>query len=151
MQKHEVTVEIGGRPLTIETGEYAKQASAAVVVSQGDSKVLVTVVGGDVPTRFDFLPLTVDYEDRNGAYGTIPGSFHKREGRANERETLISRLIDRPLRPQFPKHFRCEVQVIATVLSYDQDNDTDTLAMIGASAACHLSDLPVKADRKSVV
>ncbi len=142
MSIHSVTVEIGGRPLTIETGELAKQADAAVIVSQGDSKVLVTVVGGS-PSRFDFLPLTVDYEDRNGAYGTIPGSYFKREGRSNERETLVSRLIDRPLRPQFPKHFRNEVQVIATVISYDVDNDTDTLAMIGASAACHISQLPL--------
>ncbi len=142
MPIHSVSVEIGGRPLTIETGELAKQADAAVVVSQGDSKVLVTVVGG-APSKFDFLPLTVDYEDRNGAFGTIPGSYFKREGRANERETLVSRLIDRPLRPQFPKHFRNEVQVIATALSYDADNDTDTLAIVGASATCHISSLPL--------
>ncbi|NOY24513.1 MAG: polyribonucleotide nucleotidyltransferase [Oligoflexia bacterium] len=145
MQKYSVSVDIGGRPITIETGELAKQASAAVIVSQGDSKVLVTVVGDTTPSRFDFLPLTVNYEDRNGAYGTIPGSFFKREGRSNERETLICRIIDRPLRPMFPKHYRCEIQVVATALSYDQDNDTDMLALVGASAACHISDLPLKA------
>ncbi|RME21541.1 MAG: polyribonucleotide nucleotidyltransferase [Deltaproteobacteria bacterium] len=144
MQKHSVSVEIGGRPLIIETGWLAKQAHGAVVVRQNESAVLVTVVGDTEPSRFDFLPLTVNYEDRNGAYGTIPGGFLKREGRANERETLISRLIDRPIRPQFPKHYRCETQVIATALSYDEASDTDVLAMCGAAAAIHISDLPMK-------
>ena len=144
MQKHSVSVEIGGRPLTFETGWLAKQADGAVVVRQNESAVLVTVVGDTQPSRFDFLPLTVNYEDRNGAFGTIPGGFLKREGRANERETLICRLIDRPIRPQFPKHYRCETQVIATVLSYDPTSDTDVLALCGASAALHISDLPLK-------
>ncbi len=141
---HSVTVEIGGRPLTFESGWMAKQAHGAVVVKQNESAVLVTVVGDTQPSRFDFLPLTVNYEDRNGAFGTIPGGFLKREGRANERETLTSRLIDRPIRPQFPKHYRCEVQVIATALSYDEASDTDVLAMCGASATIHISDLPMK-------
>ncbi len=144
MQTHSVSVEIGGRPLTFETGWFAKQAHGAVVVRQNESAVLVTVVGDTQPSRFDFLPLTVNYEDRNGAFGTIPGGFLKREGRANERETLICRLIDRPIRPQFPKHYRCETQVIATAMSYDQASDTDVLAMCGASATIHISDLPMK-------
>ena len=140
---HSVTVEVGGRPLKIETGKYAKQAGGAVVVSQNDSSVLVTAVGDTRETPFDFLPLTVAYQDRTGAFGKIPGGFLKREGRPNERETLACRLIDRPLRPQFPKTFRCETQVITTVFSFDPASDTDVLSLIGASAACHLSDLPM--------
>jgi len=140
---HSVTVNIGGRPLTIETGKLAKQAGGAVVVSQNDSSTLVTAVGGHKPTPFDFLPLTVGYQDRTGASGTIPGGFLKREGRPNERETLACRLIDRPIRPQFPKTFRCETQIITTALSFDPASDTDVLALIGASAACHISDLPL--------
>ena len=144
MAVHTVEIEIGGRPMTFETGRMARQAHGAVVVSVGDSSVLVTAVGEHKQTPFDFLPLTCEYQDRTGAYGRIPGGFLKREGRANERETLVARLIDRPIRPQFPKHYRCESQVIATVLSYDADNDTDVLALCGASAALHISDLPLK-------
>lgn len=144
MQLHTVTIEIGGRPLTIETGKYAKQASGAVVVRQNDSAILVTAVSSNKPKPFDFLPLTVDYQDRDGSRGTIPGSFHKREGRSNERETLISRVIDRPIRPQFPKHYRNEIQVIATTISYDTNSDTDILALCGASAALHISDIPMQ-------
>jgi polyribonucleotide nucleotidyltransferase len=144
MQLHTVTIEIGGRPLTIETGKYAKQASGAVVVRQNDSAILVTAVSSTKPKPFDFLPLTVDYQDRDGSRGTIPGSFHKREGRSNERETLISRVIDRPIRPQFPKHYRNEIQVIATTISYDTNSDTDILALCGASAALHISDIPMQ-------
>ncbi len=144
MSVHTVTVEVGGRTLSIETGKIAKQAHGAVVVRQDDSAVLVTAVGDDSPRPFDFLPLTVDYQDRTGSFGSIPGGFLKREGRPNERETLIARLIDRPIRPQFPKHYRCETQVIATVLSYDPTSDTDVLALCGASAALHISDLPLK-------
>jgi polyribonucleotide nucleotidyltransferase len=143
MSIHNVTVEIGGRTLSIETGLWAKQADGSVVVRQDDSSVLVTAVTGG-PARFDFLPLTCEYQDRNGAYGTIPGNYFKREGRSNERETLISRMIDRPIRPQFPKHYRNETQVIATVISYDESTDTDTLAMVGASAALHISDAPLQ-------
>ena len=137
------TVEIGGKTIKFETGKYAKQASGAVVVSCGDSMVLVTAVcaAGDRP--FDFLPLTVDYQDRNGASGTIPGGYLKREGRQSERETLISRLIDRPLRPMFPKTFRMELQCIATAMSYDRDHETDVLALCGASAAFHISEAPL--------
>lgn len=144
MELHSVTVDIGGRPLTLETGKYAKQASGAVVVRQNDSTVLVTAVASQEPKPFDFLPLTVDYQDRNGSRGTIPGSFHKREGRSNERETLISRVIDRPIRPQFPKHYRNEVQIIATAISYDTASDTDVLSLCGASAALHISDIPLQ-------
>jgi polyribonucleotide nucleotidyltransferase len=144
MQLHTVTIEIGGRPLTIETGKYAKQASGAVVVRQNDSAILVTAVSSTKPKPFDFLPLTVDYQDRDGSRGTIPGSFHKREGRSNERETLISRVIDRPIRPQFPKHYRNEIQIIATTISYDTNSDTDILALCGASAALHISDIPMQ-------
>ena len=144
MNIHSVTVEVGGRPLTIETGKYAKQSDGSVVVTQGESKVLVTCVAAHQLARFDFLPLTVEYMDRTGSYGKIPGSFPKREGRGNERETLASRIIDRPLRPQFPKTWRYETQIIATVISFDTDNDTDVLSVCGASAAASISNVPVK-------
>ena len=131
--------------MVFETGWLAKQASGAVIVKQDESAVLVTAVGSYDARDFDFLPLTVDYMDRTAASGKIPGGFLKREGRSNERETLISRLIDRPLRPQFPKHFRQETQVIATVLSFDPRSDTDVLSIAGAAAAAHVSDLPIDA------
>ncbi|MBA2321548.1 MAG: polyribonucleotide nucleotidyltransferase [Deltaproteobacteria bacterium] len=137
------SVEIGGRTITFETGKLAKQASGAVVVSSGDSQVLVTVVVAQNNQPFDFLPLTVDYMDRNGASGTIPGGYLKREGRGSERETLISRLIDRPIRPMFPKHFRMEMQCIAMVMSFDRDNDTDVLALCGAACAFGVSPAPI--------
>lgn len=137
------TVEIGGKTIKFETGKYAKQASGAIIVSSGDSQVMVTVVCATDGRDFDFLPLTVDYQDRNGASGTIPGGYLKREGRSSERETLVSRLIDRPIRPLFPKHFRNELQIIATTMSYDKDNETDVLAFCGASAACHISNAPM--------
>ncbi len=141
---HSVTVEIGGRPLTFETGWVAKQASGAVIVKQDDSQVLVTAVGGHDEKPFNFLPLTVDYVSRTAASGKIPGGFLKREGRPDERGTLICRLIDRPMRPQFPKHWRKELQIIATVMSYDDACDVDVLSMCGASAAAHISDLPLQ-------
>lgn len=137
------TVEIGGKTIKFETGKYAKQASGAIVISCGDSSVMVTVVCATGGRPFDFLPLTVDYQDRNGANGTIPGGYLKREGRSSERETLISRLIDRPIRPLFPKHFRNELQIIATAMSYDKNNETDVLAFCGAAAACHISNAPM--------
>ena len=138
-----VTVDIGGRPLTIETGWLAKQASGAVVVRQNDSSVLVTFVRSPGARPFDFLPLTVDYQDRTAAEGKIPGGFLKREGRPGERETLNCRLIDRPIRPQFPKHLRDELQIIATSLSFDPASDTDVLALCGASASIAVSSTPV--------
>jgi polyribonucleotide nucleotidyltransferase len=144
MNIQSVTVEVGGRPMTIETGKYAKQAHGAVTIRQGDSIVLVTAVSSTQSKPFDFLPLTVEYMDRTAAYGKIPGGFFKREGRANERETLVSRLIDRPIRPLFPKTWRNETQIIATVFSYDPANDTDVLSICGASAALHVSNIPAK-------
>ena len=142
--KEIVEIEVGGRRLRLETGDMAKQASGAVLASYGDTVVLVTAVG-DVRVRegIDFLPLSVDYMEKGFAVGRIPGGFFRREiGRPSERETLISRLIDRPIRPLFPRGYRNEIQVIATVLSADTDNDPDTIAIVGASAALEISDVP---------
>ncbi len=135
--------EIGGKTLSIETGKIAKQASGAVVVQYGDTIVLVAVVSSQEERTADFLPLTVEYQEKGYAAGRIPGNYFRREiGRPSEKETLTSRLIDRPIRPLFPKEYRCETQVIATVLSMDQENDPDILAMIGASASLEISDIP---------
>ncbi len=136
--------EVGGRNLTIQTGKIAKQASGSVVVQYGETIVLVTVVATeDLREGVDFLPLSVEYQEKIYAAGRIPGNYFRREiGRPSEKETLTARLIDRPIRPLFPKHFFHEIQVIATVLSMDQQNDPDTLAMIGASAALEISDIP---------
>ena len=137
------SVSFGQRELVLETGEIARQASGAVVASVGDTMVLVTVVGekGSDPNR-DFFPLTVDYEEKTYAAGKIPGGFFKREARPSEKAVLTCRLIDRPLRPTFPKGFRHEVQVIATVLSLDPEIDPDMVAMAGASAAISISGIP---------
>ena len=136
-------VSLGGKELTIEVGRMAKQADGAVVVRYGDSMVLVTAVGAaTVRPGIDFMPLTVDYLEKTSAAGKIPGGYFKREGRLTETEVLTSRIIDRPCRPLFPKGWRFDTQVIATVLSTDRENPTDVLAMTGASAALHLSDLP---------
>ena len=137
------TVPFGPRELVLETGEMARQASGAVLASLGDTMVLATVVGSRSaqPGR-DFFPLTVDYVEKTYAAGKIPGGFFKREGRPTEKETLTSRLIDRPLRPLFPDGFRNEVQVIATVLSLDPEIDPDIPALVGASAALAVSGLP---------
>jgi len=143
MNVQSVSIEVGGRPLTIETGKLAKQSNGAVVVRQDDSMVLVTACASKDDVPFDFLPLTVVYQDRTAASGSIPGGFLKSEGRPNERETLISRLIDRPVRPQFPKYFRREMQVIATAMSYDPASDTDVLSMCGTAAAFAVSDIPM--------
>jgi polyribonucleotide nucleotidyltransferase len=135
--------DIGGRPLHIQTGKVAKQASGSVVVQYGDTIVLVTVVAAHEERDADFLPLTVEYQEKIYAAGRIPGNYFRREiGRPSEKETLTARLIDRPIRPLFPKEWRYEIQVIATVLSMDQENDPDTLAMIGASTALEISDIP---------
>lgn len=136
-----VEIPLHGRTFTIETNRIAKQASGSVVVRLGDAMVLVTAcVGAD--KKGDFLPLTIDYVEKTYAAGKIPGGFFKREGKLSERETLVSRLIDRPCRPLFPEGFTREIQVIATVLSADGENDTDVLAVTGASAALTLSELP---------
>ena len=135
--------EIGGKPLSIQTGKVAKQASGSVVVQHGDTIVLVTVVSAQNERPTDFLPLSVEYQEKIYAAGRIPGNYFRREiGRPSEKETLTARLIDRPIRPLFPNKYRFETQVIATVLSMDQENDPDTLAMVGASAALHISDIP---------
>jgi polyribonucleotide nucleotidyltransferase len=137
------TTEIGGRPIVFETGKMAKQANGSVVVSSGDTKVLVTVVAETVSKDMGFLPLTIEYQERMYAAGRIPGSYFRREiGRPSEKEVLTCRLIDRPLRPLFPDGYSCETQLIATVFSADQDFDPDILAMNGASMALMLSDIP---------
>ena len=133
----------GGRKLILETGKMARQADGAVLISYGDTIVLCTAVGvRTAKPGQDFFPLTVDYQEKAFAAGKIPGGFFKREGRPSENETLVSRLIDRPIRPLFPDNFRNEVQVIATVLSHDMENDPDIVALIGASAALTLSGIP---------
>ena len=140
-----IEMEFYGRPLSIETGRMAKQADGAAVVSYGETVVLVTVVASSSPREgTDFFPLTVDYQERTYAAGKIPGGFFKREGRPPEREILTSRLVDRALRPLFPDGFFCETQVVASVLSVDRENDADTVAMIGASAALQVSDIPFR-------
>jgi polyribonucleotide nucleotidyltransferase len=143
--------EIGGKTLSIESGRLAKQASGAVQVRYGDTIVLVAVVSSYEERPSDFLPLTVEYQEKGYAAGRIPGNYFRREiGRPSEKETLTARLIDRPIRPLFPKEYRCETQVIATVLSMDQENDPDILAMIGASAALEISDIPFEGPIASV-
>ncbi len=135
--------EVGGRRLTIDTGKLAGQASAAVTARYGDTVVLVTVCTSDEPREgIDFLPLTVDYEERLYAAGKIPGGFIRREGRPSQEATLASRLTDRPLRPLLPKEWRNDIQLIITVLSADQENDPDILAVIGSSAALTISPIP---------
>jgi polyribonucleotide nucleotidyltransferase len=137
------SIQYGAHTLTLETGEIARQADGAVMVSYGDTAVLVTVVGKqDVKEGQDFFPLTVDYQERTYAAGKIPGGYFKREGRPSEKETLTSRLIDRPLRPLFPEAFYNEVQVVATVMSSDNEIDADIPAIIGASAALAISGIP---------
>jgi polyribonucleotide nucleotidyltransferase len=138
-----VEKDIGGRRLILEAGEVAKQANGAALIWYGETVVLVTaVVAPEAREGIDFVPLTVDYREKAYAAGKIPGGFFKREGRPSEREVLTSRLIDRPIRPLFPKGFNQETQVIAFVLSADTENDPDILAMIGASTALTISDIP---------
>ncbi len=140
---HTQELEIGGRKLSIETGRMAKQADGAVLVRYGDTVVLVTAVGADEPREgIDFFPLTVEYREQAYAAGRIPGGFFKREGKPRDKEILSARLIDRPIRPLFPDGFRNEVQIVALILSADQENDSDILGMIGASAALSISDIP---------
>ncbi len=140
---HRVELDWGGRKLVLETGKIARQADGAVVATYGESKVLATVVAAKEPREgVDFLPLTVDYQEKFYAAGRIPGGYFKREGRPTEKETLVSRLIDRPVRPLFAEGWRNETQVIVTTLSHDLENDPDVLAMIAASAALTLSGAP---------
>ena len=143
---HTAEVNVGGQPLTIETGKLAKQASGSVVVRYGDTMVLVTACYASWEREgLDFLPLTVDYRENTYASGRIPGGFFKREGKPPEKEVLTSRVIDRPLRPLFPDTWRRETQVVAFVISADTDNDSDVLALTGASAALALSAIPFQA------
>jgi polyribonucleotide nucleotidyltransferase len=140
---HRVELDWGGRKLVLETGKIARQADGAVVATYGESKVLATVVAAKEPRAgVDFLPLTVDYQEKFYAAGRIPGGYFKREGRPTEKETLVSRLIDRPVRPLFAEGWRNETQVIVTTLSHDLENDPDILAMVAASAALTLSGAP---------
>lgn len=140
---HSFEMELGGRPLSIDSGKLAKQAGGAVLVRYGDTAVLVTATASAEPREgIDFFPLTVDYEEKLYSVGKIPGGFIKREGRPSESAILSGRLIDRPIRPLFPDGFRNDVQVVATVLSVDQNNPPDIPAMIGASCALCISDIP---------
>src|SRR6187397_3281564 len=136
-------ISIGQNTLSFETGKLAKQANGSVIVRYGDSVVLVTACrAANAREGIDFLPLTVDYREYAYASGRIPGGFFKREGKPTEKEVLTSRCIDRPIRPLFPAGWRFETQIIALVLSADSANDTDVLAITGASAALSLSDVP---------
>jgi len=135
--------DLGGRKLTFETGKIARQADGAVMVTYGETKVLCTAVGARKPrTDLDFFPLTVNYQEKTFAAGKIPGGFFKREARPSEKETLTSRLIDRPIRPLFHPNYKCETQLICTVLAHDMENDPDIVALIGTSAALTISGIP---------
>ena len=145
MKSIKKTFQYGNHTVTLETGEIARQADAAVIVNMSDTVVLVTAVGRrEAKPDQHFFPLTVNYQEKTYAAGKIPGGFFKREGRPTEKETLISRLIDRPVRPLFPKGFLNEVQVIATVISANPEVDPDIPALIGASAALTMSGMPFK-------
>ncbi|MBK1664681.1 polyribonucleotide nucleotidyltransferase [Rhodospirillum rubrum] len=135
-------IEWGGRKLVLETGRIARQADGAVMASLGDTTVLCTAVGAKTKSKFDFFPLTVNYQEKTFAAGKIPGGFFKREGRPSEKETLVSRLIDRPIRPLFVHGYKNETQLVCTVLCHDLENNPDVVAIIGASAALTLSGLP---------
>jgi len=142
-EEHRQEIDLGGRKLVLETGKIARQADGAVMASLGDTMVLCTAVGQRSPKAgIDFFPLTVNYQEKTFAAGKIPGGFFKREGRPSEKETLTSRLIDRPLRPLFASGYRNETQVICTVLAHDLENDPDMVALIGASAALTISGIP---------
>src|SRR5687767_15604938 len=142
-QMYRRELEINGTPLSFETGKYAKQADGAVIVRMGESVVLVTACASPNPREgIDFLPLTVDYKEYTYASGRIPGGFFKREGKPSEKKVLTSRMTDRPIRPLFPTGWRHETQVIALVLSADSENDSDVLAITGASAALAISGIP---------
>jgi polyribonucleotide nucleotidyltransferase len=137
------TFQYGKHTVTLETGKVARQATGAVIVTMGDTQILATAVGKkQIKPGQDFFPLTVNYQEKTYAAGKIPGGFFKREGRPTEKETLTSRLIDRPIRPLFPKGFMNEVQVVCTVISASKDQDPDIAALIGASAALAISGIP---------
>ena len=134
----------GGKKLSLETGQVARQANGSIILRSGDTVILATAVAAKkAKPEIDFFPLTVNYQEKYYAAGKIPGGYFKREARPTENETLISRLIDRPIRPLFPTSFRNETQVLATVLSYDKENDPEILAVIASSAALSISGLPL--------
>ena len=135
------TAVVGGKEITIETGKWAKQASGSVIIRCGDSMVLVTAQGSAQPRDIDFMPLTCEYQEKFYSAGKVPGSFFRREGRTTNEEILVCRLMDRPIRPLFPKGWLIDTQIIASVISFDKTNATDVLAMTAASCAVHLSDL----------
>ncbi|MBI3534984.1 MAG: polyribonucleotide nucleotidyltransferase [Deltaproteobacteria bacterium] len=140
---HKVSCEVGGRQLTIETGQLAKQAHGSVLVSFGDTRVLVTVCSASKPKEgIDYVPMTVEFSEKYYAAGKIPGSFHRREGRPTQEATLSARMIDRPIRPLFPEGYYYDTQIVASVLSVDLEADVDVAASVGASAALHISDIP---------
>ena len=135
--------ELGGRPLVVETGKYAKQANGGVLIRYGDTAVVVAATTSAAPREgIDFFPLTVDYEERMYSVGKIPGGFIKREGRPTEAAILSARMIDRPIRPLFADGFRNDVHIVATVVAVDPDNSPDVIAMVGASCALSVSDIP---------
>ncbi|MGH9862472.1 MAG: polyribonucleotide nucleotidyltransferase, partial [Candidatus Acidiferrales bacterium] len=143
MSQHKVEIDIGGRPLILETGRLAQQADGSAYVRFGDTVVLVSACAAREPRPgLDFFPLTCDYREYQYAAGRIPGGFFKREGRPSEKEIVTSRMIDRPLRPLFPEGFANETQIIALVLSADTDNDPDVCSIVGASAALYWSEVP---------
>jgi len=143
LHKHVVEIEWAGRPLRLETGRIARQADSAVLAQYGGTSVLATATAAkEAKPGIDFFPLTVNYQEKTFAAGKIPGGYFKREGRPTEKETLTSRLIDRPIRPLFAGGFRNETQVVATVLSHDMENDPDIVALIASSAALTLSGIP---------
>src|SRR2546426_12137411 len=140
---HRFELDWGGRKLVLESGRIARQADGAVLATYAETTVLSTVVSDKEPREgIDFLPLTCNYQEKFYAAGRIPGGYFKREGRPTEKETLVSRLIDRPIRPLFAQGFRCDTQVIVTTLSHDLENDPDIVAMVAASAALTLSGVP---------
>lgn len=140
---HKVEIEWGGRPLTLETGKIARQADGAVLATYGETAVLATVVSAKEPKPGqDFFPLTVNYQEKTYAAGKIPGGYFKREGRPSENETLVSRLIDRPIRPLFVDGYKNDTQVVITVLQHDLENNPDILSMVAASAALTISGVP---------
>src|SRR6266498_3169094 len=142
---HRVELDWAGRKLVLETGRIARQADGAVLAKYGETTALATVVASKQPKEgLDFLPLTCNYQEKTYAAGRIPGGYFKREGRPTEKETLVSRLIDRPIRPLFVDGWRNETQVIVTVLSHDMENDPDILALVAASAALTISGAPFK-------
>src|SRR3984893_16619259 len=140
---HREELDRAGRKLVLETGRIARQADGAVLATYGETTVLATVVSAKSPKPgVDFFPLPVNYHENGFTAGRIPGGYFKREGRPSEKETLVSRLIDRPIRPLFPDGYRNDTQIVVTVLSHDLDNDPDILAMVATSAALTLSGIP---------